>query len=238
MSDGDGNVPDNFVPGLVAVGYGGLRLVSRDNGVTWTDRQIFSQGNVDDPDLLRAIAYGNGVWVASGLGHYLRSVDGVEWTETTPVRPDNTCLESIVFGKGKFVGVCGQTSYISTDGLTWTKGGDIGDLSGHNVVQFNDGKFVATGDSEKTFTSTDGSVWTELAGVTFGRVCEGEVRNKEDCHRAKWFDGVWFRIEWAGKIMRSTNGTSFTQVYSDADTNSLYTDRADAPSIAVGMVAP
>ena len=51
--------PPGYVAALIGVGYGGIRIVSRDGGNTWGDRGFAANGG-DDDDLLRAVAYGKG----------------------------------------------------------------------------------------------------------------------------------------------------------------------------------
>ena len=82
---GGGGAPLGQVPGVVAVGYGNLRIVSRDDGVTWSSRVV--EGDPDDLfNLLWSVAWGSGRWVAVGT-RLLISEDGVTWTDETPSMP-------------------------------------------------------------------------------------------------------------------------------------------------------
>jgi len=40
--------PAGYVKGVVGVGYGGIRIVSRDQGRTWSNRTAFAADGVDD----------------------------------------------------------------------------------------------------------------------------------------------------------------------------------------------
>src|SRR5438034_72582 len=58
--------PAGWVPALIGVGYGGIRIVSRDGGKTWGERAYETTNGGDDAVLLRAVVYGKGIWVATG----------------------------------------------------------------------------------------------------------------------------------------------------------------------------
>ncbi len=123
------DVPEG-VPGIIGVGYGGIRIVSRDNGLTWSDQSHwkgpYSEGeDKDDTYLLRSVAYGNGVWVAAGW-QLVTSTDGVNWSEpqsTRDVLGQNDCgiTDGMAFGKGQFLAACGSSINRSTDGRAWKK---------------------------------------------------------------------------------------------------------------------
>ncbi len=72
-------------PAIIAAGYGALRLVSFDGGLTWKHRAVNNPNGGDDTNLIRAIAYADGLWVAVGWKIFL-SEDGIKWTEI----PDQT----------------------------------------------------------------------------------------------------------------------------------------------------
>lgn len=75
----------NLKPAIIAAGYGALRLVSFDGGRTWKNRVVNNPNGGDDNNLIRAITYADGLWVAVGWKIFL-SEDGVKWTEI----PDST----------------------------------------------------------------------------------------------------------------------------------------------------
>jgi len=77
-----------------------------------------------DTDLLRAVAWGNGRFVAGGgNGRIVYSTDGENWTAAAnSTFGDTSSICDIVWGNGKFVaggGTGGKMAY-STDGVTWT----------------------------------------------------------------------------------------------------------------------
>jgi hypothetical protein len=229
--------PPGWVPALIGVGYGGIRIVSRDGGKTWGDRAYETTNGGDDDVLLRAIAYGNGLWVATGWKLWT-STDGVKWTDHGKLKdgPVKSCsiIEGLAFKEGTFFGVCDGNVFRSTDGLTWTKHSNIGNTGSHVYLDYRAGKFVAYGDTNTSFQSDDALTWTTMAGIEQATYCENTWKSQTDCKDSSWFDGVYLRADWQGKISRSTDGKTFTTVYNDDQKNTLYQSRA----IAAGLVAP
>lgn len=239
--------PPGTVPGLVAVGYGGLRLTSRDAGKTWAGQATASSGN-DDFELLRAVAYASGKWLAVGW-KATTSTDGVTWT--TPARinevggvtwsgaPDCGLVEGLTSDGTHFYASCapyGQAdrSLRSSDGVTWTEVGTIGSLGGHPSLAYRGGMFYAHGDGGTSYHSADGATWTAAAGLTKPTFCEGQWKSLTACHDASWFGGFYFQSVWQSKVTRSSDGSTFTVVHDDASNNTLYQPRA----IAEGFVKP
>jgi hypothetical protein len=248
--DGDGAVPPpdggpaNGVSGIIGVGYGGIRIVSRDLGRTWSNETHWAASGGDDNNLLRTIAYGNGIWVSAGW-RYVTSTDGVTWTDRgmaidviKAVRCDIT--DGMTFGAGRFLVACGTNLAWSSDGLTWTKIGTAPDVMKHQTLVFDPGtgRFGLSGDNNASFVSSDGGqTWTSLAGVSHVRLCRGALRAESDCPAFFASDGTsdtFLGTVWAGTIRRSTDGTKWSNVYNDPSGNTLFTDYA----FAVGVVAP
>jgi hypothetical protein len=238
-----GGEPAGYVPALIGVGYGGIRIVSRDGGKTWGDRTYTTVEGGDDTELLRAVAYGNGLWIATGW-KLVTSTDGVHWTDRGlltdgPKISGCTIVEGLAYSGGYFYAACTPWDspaavFRSSDGLTWTKHGTIGDTGGHLFLSHRGGMFVAYGDSGTSYQSADAVTWTVLPGVTEATYCQDAYHSQADCHDSSWFDGAWLRADWQGIISRSADGKSFTQVYRDDQKNTLYQNRA----IAAGFVAP
>jgi hypothetical protein len=225
---------------IVAVGYGGLRIVSHDLGITWQDESHWGESGGDDNNLLRSIAYGNGVWVAGGW-RYVTSTDGVKWTDhgmtvdAVAAVPCNI-IESIAFGQGRFVGACGDNLVWSTDGLAWKKLGPTPGIKGHPWIVFDPGtsRFAVTGDNSKSFVSADmGATWTELTEVVGVRLCKGGLNPTSVCP-GFYADGVFLRGQWPAQVQRSTNGTSWSKSVELPAGDSVFTDY----SFAVGPVGP
>jgi hypothetical protein len=233
---GDSAAPG--VPGIIAVGYGGLRVVSRDLGKTWENETHWSTNGGDDQDLLRTIAYGNGVWVSAGW-RLVTSLDGVSWSDHGKTRDVIAAIgcgltDGMAFGSGQFLAACGANLASSTDGLSWTKVGPTPDVGGHPYLIWDaaGAQFVCSGDDGPSFVSPDGKAWSALA-IDHAHLCAGGLAPKSNC-ASFYTQGVMLTTEWGGSIRRSTDGTTFEKTYQDQFQNNLFTEYA----FGVGRVAP
>ena len=239
--------PPGQVRGLVGVGYGGIRIMSRDSGKTWTRTAVEASGGLDDYNLLRAVAYANGKWLATGWGATM-ATDGVTGSPLERINQPapggvtwngaRACglTERLTSDGSAFYVACGSPSQVfrSTDGSNWTSIGTIGNLGGHPALAFRDGMFYAYGDSKTSYRSSDGATWTQVPGLEQATFCEGTWKSRAACHDASWFEGAYFQGVWQSRVSRSTNGASFTVVHDDPSNNTLYQARA----IGEGWVAP
>ena len=169
-----------------AVGYaysdvvkGGTVFTSPD-GANWTPLQACRSG-------LYSIAYGNGMYVAMGVGgHWATSSDGITWTgRSAELFFNGQPGYGVAFGNNTFVAVGGYEGppgwtligaiYTSPDGITWTR--RFPELGTRLLtVTYANGLFVAAGDSGLILTSPDGIAWTvrssgtshSLLGVAYG----------------------------------------------------------------------
>lgn len=241
--DGGGSeeIPAGYVKAIMGVGYGGIRILSRDGGNTWTDRAFAAPDGGDDEDLLRAIAYGKGRWIATGW-KLVTSDDGVHWTDrgmlNDGILDGNPIIEGLAYKDGYFYaagdGGSGAHIYRSADGLTWSSFGTGGDTVKHTGLTYRAGLFVSYGDSDTSYESTDAKTWTDM-GIDQATYCEGQWRTFGQCHEAWWSeDGYYILPEWGGLIRRSTTGSNFKTVYTDDQQNTFYQARA----VAEGYVAP
>lgn len=215
-----------WIPSIVGVGYGGLRVVSRDDGLTWKNRAELSMSGGDDQDLLRGIAYGNRTWVAVGWRVFTSSDGAITWTERTPATGCGL-MEGVAFGAGHFIGTCGTDAFESTDGVAWTPIGPIGDTGGHTYVFFVNGRFYSSGDSRRSYSSADGHAWSELVGTSAVAYCNAALQTRAACP-GFWNAGVFLGTQWESKITRSTDGVHFTTVFDDPGNNAPYTEYAFA----------
>lgn len=234
-------IPEGYVKAIIGVGYGGIRIVSRDGGLSWGSRAYDNPDGGDDEDLLRAVAYGKGRWIASGW-RLVSSDDGIHWTDhgqfqRDRIIPDEVIIEGLAYKDGYFYAAGdGNPSrmYRSEDGLTWEHFGEIGDTVKHTGLTYRGGLFVSYGDSETSYSSANGLDWEEM-GIDNATYCENDWKSLDECHEAAWFDDGFYLIpEWGGDIRRSTTGSNFQNVYSDNQQNTLYRARA----VAEGYVAP
>lgn len=213
-----GDPPAGWIPAIVGVGYGGVRIRSTDLGQSWQNEVRLSTGYVDDENLLRAVAYGKGLWGAVGF-QYFTSSDGITWTKRT--HPCGTGIASgLAYGAGIFIATCLNgtgMSFLSNDGLTWRQGGGY-DVGGHPRVIYGGGRFALTGDNRTVYTSNDGMAWTVWPGMTDAAVCDGTIKSVAACGGAAFrTQGVWL-LGWlpaqgGSGIFRSTNGTTYTRVH-------------------------
>jgi hypothetical protein len=216
-----------MITGIIAVGYGGLRIVSRDLGQTWEDEVHWSENGGDDRDLLRAIAYGNGIWVSGGW-RITTSTDGVAWTDrgnSEDVISAINCqvTDGMAFGNGEFLAACGSTLAASSNGLDWQRRGDTPEVGNHPYIVFDPAakQFACSGDDGNSFVSNDGSDWTQLP-IDSVRLCQG-LAPESECG-SFYYEGVYLSTEWGGLIRRSTSGSDFSDQYQDEFGNNLFTE--------------
>jgi hypothetical protein len=172
----------------IAVGENGAVLVSSD-GQTWTTKHLGKGIH------LKAVAYGNGLFVAAGNAEFnefrgpviFTSPDGLTWTARDVSAQSE--IAGLAFGNGVFVAVGAFTYqyygialiFTSTDGVSWQKRYLGGDLTGAilSAITFGNGRFVAVSDgnfSGGIISSTDGVDWTETHGAegrNYEAVCAG-----------------------------------------------------------------
>jgi hypothetical protein len=185
---------------FVAVGYGGRRIRSTDDGQTWTDDVSLNDAGGDDNDLLRTIAWGNGLFVAAGW-RIMTSPDGVTWKDTPPDSFKQNWIGQMVHGAGAYVGLGGYGSRVSSpDAVTWTQH-SIDTTASHpqGGISFAQGKgFVSINDSGDISHSTDGVAWTYPGtNVTGG------------AHAVTYGNGLFLAVSDAG-IFTSTEGTTWS----------------------------
>jgi hypothetical protein len=196
---------------FVAVGDHFKIAYSSDNGVTWTAVKNIPWGGVETN--FRAIAYGNGKFVAGLNGIYdvtsnlSYSSDGITWTtEENTTFGINCPIRAIAYGSGKFVvgGVnsgagSGKIMYSSGD-ATWTLATDT--TFAVYAIAYGNG-FVAGGRYGKMAYSPDGVNWTNVADSKFG---------SDDILSIAYGNGKFVAVGENGKMVTSTDGTTWTYV--------------------------
>lgn len=178
----DGGAADAGLDGgagvFVAVGYGGRRLRSTDDGQTWTDDQQLVDAGGDDTFLLRSVGFGGGQFVAVGW-RIMTSPDGQRWTD---VRVMSQWLGGLQFANGQWVaaGGYGRRSH-SADGVTWQDAPSDGVTTAFRALTHSeaDRRWIAVGDGALRMSTPDGVTWSRGAGdagTAAGRVASGGSR--------------------------------------------------------------
>lgn len=164
---------------MVAVGEYGAIITSPDPATSpWAVSLSPTNGD------LRAITYGNGVYVAGGIGGgnsgmILTSPDGTNWFKQSWTNNNTREIYGLAYGAGLFV-IAGERSGVwsSPDGTNWTRRLSDASSSSHlNGITYQaDLGFVAVGSAGKVLKSLDGITWvtntppTTLAlnAITYG----------------------------------------------------------------------
>jgi hypothetical protein len=157
----------------------GTFLAGTDNGsfLVSSDGSNMRKVPIDPPvpGAIQSFAYGAGKFVAAGAnGRIFTSGDAITW------QPQWSGIEqsinSVTFGAGKFVAVGGlgaasmRAILTSVDGIQWT----VRELSPNGGVLFNvafeEGRFIAVGNSGALLTSLNGIEWQSITNVTRERL--------------------------------------------------------------------
>ncbi len=154
---------------FVAVGYGGRRIRSVDDGKTWIDDQSLEpDGGGDDQELLRTIAFGDGTFLAAGW-QTLTSPDGATWGPV--INPHTNWFGALTYANSTWVAVGGYGMRLtSPDGVTWTDH-SIDTIAAHphgclTVATAPTTAFVACNDMGQRSYAPDGATWKYSSGAT------------------------------------------------------------------------
>jgi hypothetical protein len=154
---------------FVAVGYGGRRIRSIDDGKTWIDDQSLEpDGGGDDQDLLRTIVFGNGTFFAAGW-QTLTSSNGKTWGPV--VNPHTNWFGALTYASSMWVAVGGYGMRLtSSDGVTWADH-SIDTTASHphgclTVATAPTTAFVACNDLGQRSYAPDGAIWKYSTGAT------------------------------------------------------------------------
>lgn len=142
---------------FVCVGEGGTLLTSSD-GISWSKQESGTTVN------LLSSAWGAGSFVVTGADDtILSSPDAAHWTLRYQNAPAGNYILGVSYGNGTFcaVGCCGNESFVSVDGASWTR---LDGYLGATDVIFWQGQFVVvTGHSTGYYISPNGREWVGLA---------------------------------------------------------------------------
>ena len=208
----------------------------------WTEYQLNSS-------YLRPfnIAYGNGVFVITGLSSsdsntwYYRSTDGVNWTPVKISTDVSFSLgsDSVKFANNRFLSVSGyiwardgkRTAtqilvFESSNGSNWTRheyrveGSENVDIKD---IEYGKGTYTIVGQSGAIFTSTNLNNWTRRTSGTnlkLGGICYGK--------------GQFIITGDLGTILTSSNGTNWTKQNSGTENYLVRSRYANGMYIACG----
>ena len=206
---------------LLAVGYGGIRVRSLDDGQSWQDYTQLVDSGGDGMELLRGAAYGDGRFVAAGW-RIFSSPDAVEWEEHD--NPTGQWLGAVAYGNGMFLGVGGGGLCArSDDGVTWETCTDVTDDGGFEHVRstlFLDGLFYTADADGDVRTSPDGDVWMfdSNLGTPWIAIDAGQIVAREQSAPAEFPD-----LRLRGSIERADAGSDeFVSVYDVPNGNSVF----------------
>lgn len=110
--------------------------------------------------------YANGTFVAVGGWGLVKYAKGAPSGAWTTVEVGNLDLNSVAFGKGRFVAVGDDsTAWYSADGVTWTQATLSGEADLRRIIFVPEanggaGQFVAVGSMATIWHSPDGVAWT------------------------------------------------------------------------------
>lgn len=175
---------------FVQVSVGTSEVVTSPDGITWTYRSFigtqtsgFAGTGLSDPQLIKTVGFGSGIFIAAGNGLVVSSADGLNWTSlSTGAVPKNN-LRAVATNGSTIVAVgdSGRNTFnrlsnkptlmTSSDGNTWNhiNTNALTTSTYYNLfdVIWTGTRFVAVGGNQSTtsagvliWTSEDGASWT------------------------------------------------------------------------------
>lgn len=140
------------------IAFGANRyVIAAEQGIfTSTDLYTWQEVNVDASGV-QQVAYGNGIFVATGSNNVYHSTDGTSWSALPP--PSGTSLSAVTWADDKFIMLdIGNTVYSSSDGTVWESIG-TSNLQFPYEILYDEGIFWGTrNDLEISF---DGISWSK-----------------------------------------------------------------------------
>ena len=175
---------------FVAVGVNGsyLSAVYSTDGINWNNC-VF---DIHSGNTLQSITYGNGMFVGCDGACIYISADGINWYTEGVSTLEGFSPNLVAFGNGMFIAVdsSNSTSAYSTDGYSWTGGGNTNvafvDLTYGNEM------FVGVTSGGYTCVSTDGLNWTKSVslGYQFYSVAYGNGKFIANNYRGSYYTSV------------------------------------------------
>jgi len=193
---------------FVVVGAADTLITSTD-GADWTVRD--SATNY----CLRAIAYGDGKFIAIGEYYdtprniFLLSTDGITWARQTN-QFSTSSFSAISFGNGLFLATGDNALITSPDGTNWTS--HTTGLNAYiNKILYTNGLFVAACAYGKILTSGDGLGWiSRYTGVS------------QNLNGITFAQGLFVSVGDSCVVLTSPDGITWTRHNFTTDSYSLY----------------
>jgi len=224
VDDSSSGEPPMGQPVTIAVGYGGMRVRSLDDGQTWQDYVQLAPDGGDDMDLLRGAAWGADRFVAVGW-RVFSSPDGAEWTEHD--NPTGQWYGAVAFGNDQFLAV-GGGGYCarSGDGMRWEACTDATDGEGFVHVRstlFLDGLFYTADANGVLRSSPDGDAWMveDMGfGTAWAAIEDGMIVPADQSAPAEF---ATKRLRGGSTIQRAEPGSErWTDVFDVPDDNNVF----------------
>jgi len=188
-------------------------------GNIWAANDSTNWQRVADGFDVRDVVWNGSMFVAVGEDVIYTSNDGINWTLRTTSYDTN----AVTWGDDMFVAVSSKGDgrvITSSDGIHWAdqnagaNGHDLNDITSSNDITQGNGIFVAVGDFQKMFLSSDGVSWEmsdpvaneEFNGVAYG----GPVGNE-----------IFVAVGTKGTIFSSSDGESWSDKSSENISNTL-----------------
>lgn len=199
---------------LVAVGYGGRRIVSRD-GKEWEIAAEWAEKGGDDSDNLISVVFAQGKFIAVGGGtpkrdkaiggHVLTSSDGKEWKEVHTAR---FRVHPVLFGNNRFVAGGPSRNFVfSTDGAAWQDGAKLTAKEASHFRQgaFGNGVFVFLGNAGGNSPTT----W--VAVTKNGETLDHIAVDLPVIRGLTFANGVFVAVGPDGRRLTSKDGVQWTE---------------------------
>jgi hypothetical protein len=189
---------------FLAIGTG-LIMYSRD-GTTWENvpDHPYHTANGWAFGIFKS-AYGNGIWLITGVGYMAYSTDDCVTWSIIPDLPSNYGYEGIAYGAGKFVALDRRQIVYSDTSILWeavqnNPFNPVEDVSSFDGdISYNDGKFIAVMGSKIAY-SEDGISWA---------LAEYDSNSSERFYYITYGGGKWLVVGNAG-VYSSDDGCEWT----------------------------
>ena len=169
-----------------------------------------------------SLAYGiagTGVYVAvGGTNSAASSTNGVAWTTRTITTLGSGTWSSVAYGARRFVAIStgNNVTAISTNGTTWSAGGNLPSSTTWTSITYGNGRFVAVASGGRTaaYSYDLGVTWTSATAVGAG------LPASRTWVKVRYAQGLFVAVANGSQyIATSTNGVDWTERDISVSTN-------------------